>query len=193
MESFWGDAETKVDFAGELKTRLEVDSYSPAVVHLDLDVLDDSGGKINDYPSPGGLFEEELVSCMEIVARMIIPRSLTVCALGPGVGDRDKTADIAIRAIVTFVKGILSKGVSKSGWLLSILGYWKSPRMGMGDNLETLRTGPQKNASSRKRYLFVGSLYRKPVAFTPSMLRQIEGAPARKQVRTPTRILNTAA
>ncbi|KAL4982502.1 arginase [Aspergillus falconensis] len=110
MQSIWGDAEKKVDFAAELKTRLEQRSYSPALVHLDLDVLDDSYGKVNDYPSPGGLFEPDLISCMEIVPQMVTPTSLTVCSFDPDAGDGDKIARIAVRAITTFVKSLLKKG-----------------------------------------------------------------------------------
>ncbi|KAL4791128.1 arginase [Aspergillus venezuelensis] len=114
MHSIWGDAEKKVDFVSELKTRLEADSHHPALVHLDLDVLDDSYGKVNDYPSPGGLFEDELVSCMGIVARMVVPTSLTVCSFDPDAGDGDRIADIAVRGITAFFKGLLCKGVFNS-------------------------------------------------------------------------------
>ncbi|KAE8144333.1 hypothetical protein BDV25DRAFT_98958 [Aspergillus avenaceus] len=110
MKSIWGDTEKKVDFAAELKAQLEQRSYSPALVHLDLDVLDDSYGKVNDYPSPGGLFESDLVSCMEIVPQMSKPKSLTVCSFDPNAGDGDKIARIAVRAITTFVKSLLSEG-----------------------------------------------------------------------------------
>ncbi|KAL3429025.1 hypothetical protein BDV09DRAFT_203393 [Aspergillus tetrazonus] len=79
-------------------TRLDERSYSPALVHLDLDVLDISYGKANDYQSPGGLFESDLISCMEIVPQMATPASLTVI---PQIGNR---------AILTFVKALSSKG-----------------------------------------------------------------------------------
>ncbi|KAJ6130869.1 arginase [Penicillium capsulatum] len=53
MRSIWGNDERKVDFVDELQTELGQGSYSPALVHLDLDVLDSSYGKVNAYPSPG--------------------------------------------------------------------------------------------------------------------------------------------
>ncbi|KAJ5105959.1 arginase [Penicillium alfredii] len=53
MSAIWGDPAQEVDFAAQLRDHLEGRSYSPALVHLDLDVLDDSYGKVNDYPSPG--------------------------------------------------------------------------------------------------------------------------------------------
>ncbi|KAF5862124.1 hypothetical protein ETB97_012109 [Aspergillus alliaceus] len=110
MHSIWGGTERKVYFATELKTQLEQRSYSPALVHLDLDVLDDSYGKVNDFPSPGGLLEADLVSCMELVPKMTTPKSLTVCSFDLDSGDGDKIARIAIRAITSFVKSLLSEG-----------------------------------------------------------------------------------
>lgn len=111
MQVIWGSTEgAKVDFVRELKTRLAQQSYSPALVHLDLDVLDDSYGKVNSYPSPGGLFEDELVECMGLVPRMAGAKSLTVCSFDPDAGDGDRIAGIAVRAITTFVKSLLDTG-----------------------------------------------------------------------------------
>ncbi|PIG87038.1 arginase [Aspergillus arachidicola] len=86
-------------------------SYGSALVHLDLDVLDESYGKVNDYPSPGGLMEEDLVACMDLVPRLSGPRSLTVCSFDPDAGDGDTIARIGIRAIRAFVEALLETGV----------------------------------------------------------------------------------
>lgn len=51
-----------------------------------LDVLDGPYGKVNDYPSPGGLSESHLVSCMDLVPKKSSPTSLTVCS--PALGAR---------------------------------------------------------------------------------------------------------
>jgi arginase len=110
MQSTWGSTETKVDFAAELKTQLQRKNYSPALVHLDLDVLDESYGKVNDYPSPGGMFESDLIACMELVPRFAAPKSLTVCSFDSDAGDGDKIATIAIRAITTFVESLVTSG-----------------------------------------------------------------------------------
>ncbi|KAE8385721.1 arginase [Aspergillus alliaceus] len=96
MHSIWGGTERKVDFATELKTQLEQRPYSPALV--------------NDFPSPGGLLESDLVSCMELVPKMTTQKSLTVCSFDLDAGDGDKIARIAIRAITIFVKSLLSEG-----------------------------------------------------------------------------------
>lgn len=110
MTAIWGDAEKKVDFARELDVQMQRRSYSPALVHLDLDVLDASYGKVNDYPSPGGLSEADLVKCMDLVPRRTTPMSLTVCSFDPDTGDGYKIAGIGIRAIVTFVRGLVNTG-----------------------------------------------------------------------------------
>lgn len=108
MTSIWGRSDVKVDFVAQMKQELSARSYGPALVHLDLDVLDESYGKVNDYPSPGGMMEEELIACVDMVPRMdTSPQSLTVCSFDPNAGDGDKIATIAIRAITTFVQALL--------------------------------------------------------------------------------------
>lgn len=110
MAAIWGNVSKKVDFTAELDAELSKKSFSPALVHLDLDVLDKSYGKVNDYPSPGGMFEQDLISCMELVPKAAVPKSLTVCSFDPNVGDGDKIARIGIRAITTFVQTLLNTG-----------------------------------------------------------------------------------
>ncbi|OJZ84274.1 hypothetical protein ASPFODRAFT_48278 [Aspergillus luchuensis CBS 106.47] len=111
MSAIWGDSDRKVDFVGELRRELDLKSYDPALVHLDLDVLDETYGKVNDYPSPGGLFERDLLSCMGLVPTRSTPRSLTVCSFDPDVGDGDRIAKIAVRAVTAFVRSLLDTGV----------------------------------------------------------------------------------
>ncbi|PYI11001.1 arginase [Aspergillus sclerotiicarbonarius CBS 121057] len=107
MHAIWGETSRKVEFASELRKQLGLKSYDPALVHLDLDVLDKSYGKVNDYPSPGGLFESDLIACMDLVPKRSTPKSLTVCSFDPNTGDGDRIAQIAIRAITTFVQSLL--------------------------------------------------------------------------------------
>lgn len=111
METIWGDVERKVDFPARLKECLEERQYSPALVHLDLDVLDESYGKVNSYPSPGGMFEDQLVKCMDMVPKKATPRSLTVCSFDPDAGDGDRIAGIGIRAIKAFVQSLMDTDV----------------------------------------------------------------------------------
>ena len=110
MRSVWGDTGKKVDFVAELRERLGERNYRRSVVHLDLDCLDESYGKVNSYPSPGGLFEEDLVACMRLVGEAE-PLSLTVCSFDPDAGDGDRIAGIGIRAIASFVGSLLERGV----------------------------------------------------------------------------------
>ncbi|CAI7642471.1 unnamed protein product [Penicillium pancosmium] len=98
MHSVWGSIERKVDFAKELEAQLDKCSYSQALVHLDLDVLDESYG---------GLLEDELVACMGMLPNKAVPKSLTVCSFDPHSGDGDKIAHIAIRAIETFFQSLI--------------------------------------------------------------------------------------
>jgi arginase len=107
----WGGVERKVDFAAELQARLEAKDYSPALVHLDLDVLDETVGKVNGYESAGGLTEEDLVKCMRMVPLKATPKSLTVCSFNPNLGDGDKIAAIGVRAVVEFMASLLESGV----------------------------------------------------------------------------------
>ena len=105
-----GGQERKVDFVAALKQHLSQRDYSPALVHLDLDVLDKSVGKVNGYESEGGLSEEELVACLSLVPKHTKAESLTVCSFDPNPGDGDKIARIAIRAIVAFAEAMLEGG-----------------------------------------------------------------------------------
>lgn len=111
MTAIWGKTDCKVDYVAELRRHLDTKAYNPALVHLDLDVLDESYGKVNDYPSPGGLFESELITCMRMVPEKSIPKSLTVCSFDPDAGDGDKIASIAVRAIEAFCRSLLENGV----------------------------------------------------------------------------------
>ncbi|CBF74993.1 uncharacterized protein ANIA_03965 [Aspergillus nidulans FGSC A4] len=104
------DAHDYLDSPDVKWTRLDERSYSPALVQLSLDVLDISYGKVSDYPPPGGLFESNLISCMEIVPQMVTPGSLAVCSFDPDAGDGDRMAQIGTRAILTCVKALLSEG-----------------------------------------------------------------------------------
>lgn len=106
MDVIWGDATKKVDFKVALEAVLESKNFIPVLVHLDLDVLDESLGNVNNYPSPGGLHEEELVAWLGLVLKKATPASLTVCSFDPDTGGGDKIAEIGIRAVITFLKGI---------------------------------------------------------------------------------------
>lgn len=63
VDAVWGSTASEVDYVKELSSKLDQKSFSPALVHLDLDVLDQSlGNKVNGYESDGDLSEDELLT-----------------------------------------------------------------------------------------------------------------------------------
>ena len=56
----WGDDTKRVGCATELSLSLERKMYSPALVHLDLDMLDETLGKVNGYESPSCLISGQV-------------------------------------------------------------------------------------------------------------------------------------
>ncbi|KAJ5742538.1 uncharacterized protein N7511_011270 [Penicillium nucicola] len=76
-----------------------------------LDVLDSSYGKVNDYPSAGGMFGSDLITNLALLPKKATPRSLTVCSFDPDAGDGDKIASIAVRAISAFTRSLLEMGL----------------------------------------------------------------------------------
>ncbi|WBW75422.1 arginase protein [Schizosaccharomyces osmophilus] len=95
----------RLDFVRELITQLERRSYSPALVHVGLDVLGKSCRKDNDYPSLVDFLESDLIACMNLIPKTCTPKSLTVSSFDSDAGDGDKIAQIAIR-INTFVQSL---------------------------------------------------------------------------------------
>lgn len=111
VEVIWGDAKKHVDFKSELAKILERRDFSTALVHLDLDVLDKSVGKVNGFESAGGLFEDDLIECFSMVPKKATPASLTVCSFDPNLGDGDKIAKIGVSAIIASAKSLLETSV----------------------------------------------------------------------------------
>jgi arginase len=105
-EVIWGDPDKKVNLAAEAS--LCKKDLSPTLVHLNLDILDESIGTVNGVESAEGLLEDDLMKCMEVLPEEATPASLTVCSFNPKLGDGDKIADIGVRAIVTFVKSLIT-------------------------------------------------------------------------------------
>ena len=101
------------DLAGELAGVLgdghdDDDDGLECSVHVDLDCLDTGIGMANEYAAAGGLSEEDLKGCLEVVGRRRVPVSLTVASFNPGLEGGEKIADVAVDAIVDFVKLLLS-------------------------------------------------------------------------------------
>lgn len=88
-----------IDFAGRLRDVLDGESGRSCLVHVDLDCLDSSIGKANEFAAPGGLSESDLLRCFEVVSRERRPAALTVASFNPGLEGGDRIADVAVDAI----------------------------------------------------------------------------------------------
>ncbi|KXX79656.1 Arginase [Madurella mycetomatis] len=106
-------AEAKVDFVGGLGRALERKKLGPTMVHLDLDCLDSSLGKVNKFASPRGLFEEDLYGCLEKTVTLAEPLTLTVASFDPSCDEQgaETIAKIAIGAVSKFVASLVSAGM----------------------------------------------------------------------------------
>ncbi|KAF4475867.1 hypothetical protein FAGAP_12550 [Fusarium agapanthi] len=77
VDVIWGDANEKVDFTSALAETLDRrDDIQQAHIHFDLDVLDDSLGRVNEFPSPGGFLPEDVMGLMGMIPTKINPTSL---------------------------------------------------------------------------------------------------------------------
>ncbi|CZT16864.1 related to arginase/agmatinase/formimionoglutamate hydrolase, arginase family [Ramularia collo-cygni] len=110
LDVVWGSTEKHVEYEADLSAILERRRLGSVCVHLDLDVLDDTLGPVNEYPSPGGMLESDVLSCLKMVPNKCSPASLTVCSFNPDAGDGDKIADIAVKAVVGFVGSLVETG-----------------------------------------------------------------------------------
>lgn len=73
------------------------------LVHVDLDCLDTSVGRVNEYAAPGGLHEEDLLNCLDVVVTKRRPIALTIASFNPYLGGGDTVAEIAVKAILNII------------------------------------------------------------------------------------------
>lgn len=111
VDVVWGEGGRRVDFAAELEGMLDGKEMGQALVHLDLDCLDESLGRVNEYPSPGGLLEDDLFKSLSLVPAKVTPVSLTVCSFNPNLEGGDRIAKIAVEAMCRFVESLVDSGV----------------------------------------------------------------------------------
>ncbi|KAF9636650.1 putative arginase protein [Lasiodiplodia theobromae] len=109
----WGGAVAKKDYAKELGAVLEArgKGKKKTHVHFDLDVLDESLGRANDWPSPGGFLEEDALAVMGMLPQKTEPTSLVVCSFDPRLEGGDTVARLAVRATCRFVEGLFETEV----------------------------------------------------------------------------------
>lgn len=103
----YGDLQKKPDFASQLNEALDDADFTSAIVHLDLDCLDTSVGRANEYAAPGGLEEIDLLKCFNVISTKLSPVALTVASFNPGFEGGKQIADAGVRAISCLVSGLL--------------------------------------------------------------------------------------
>jgi len=111
----WGSVENKVDYQGELggildKKKQDKKKLEDTMIHLDLDCLDISLGKVNQFAAPGGLLEDDLHACLKTISARTRPASLTVASFDPTLGGGQRIADITVQAIKTFIGSLVASG-----------------------------------------------------------------------------------
>lgn len=112
VDVVWGRVDEKVDFTADLATILDRRSdIQDAHIHLDLDVLDESLGRVNEFPSPGGYLPEDLMGLMQMLPTKVNPTSLVVCSFNPRLEGGDTVARLACQAIYSLINGLIEKGV----------------------------------------------------------------------------------
>ncbi|GAB1318410.1 Ureohydrolase [Madurella fahalii] len=116
FDVIWGcrtEVETKADFVEGLARALWRKELGPTMVHLDLDCLDSSLGKVNKFASPGGLFEEDIYECLEKTVTLAEPQALTVASFDPSCDEKgaERIAEVAIAAVSKFAAALLTAGM----------------------------------------------------------------------------------
>ena len=76
-------------------------------IHLDLDVLDELLGRVNSYPSPGGMEKKDLLVCLDVIPRKAQPSSLAVYLFDPRLEGGDTIVRIAVDGIIHLVEGLV--------------------------------------------------------------------------------------
>ncbi len=68
-------------------------------VHIDLDVLDADMAPVNKFSTPGGLTPEQLLDCLEAVARHVPILAAGVTAFDPSYDTEGATTDVALKVV----------------------------------------------------------------------------------------------
>lgn len=113
ISSVFGSTNGPTDYAKALRAKLGQISFRRAVVHLDLDCLDTSVGRANEYAAPGGLSADELVECVDEICCRIQPRALTIASFDPDLKGAERISEAATSAALAVVQS-LQPNVSQS-------------------------------------------------------------------------------
>ncbi|OAA79861.1 arginase [Akanthomyces lecanii RCEF 1005] len=110
VDAVWGSTTKMVDFEAELCALLQRRKLGSAHVHLDLDVLDESLGRVNEYPSAGGFLAEDLKKVMAMIPTQVQPTSLVICGFNPRLEGGNTIARLAVQAARCFVSNLEKNG-----------------------------------------------------------------------------------
>lgn len=102
----YGHKDIPVDSVNELDQELQKASLRPAAIHLDIDCLDTTPGKANEYAAPGRLSSDDSSRCMGLVLERASPVAMTVASYNRNLGDRITIAEAAIDAIWEVVASV---------------------------------------------------------------------------------------
>ncbi|KAK4237538.1 hypothetical protein C8A03DRAFT_44624 [Achaetomium macrosporum] len=119
MAVVWGDPTRKVDFEAGLRNELHrvFGNEPPAatLIHLDVDSLDSSLGKANQFACSGGLLKEDLLGCMVAITERRRPLAFTIASFDP-LCDTDDSARRLAAAVIQAVGKVLT-GLQGAGLL----------------------------------------------------------------------------
>lgn len=88
----------QVPFAADLGRLLGSAPFDRAVVHLDLDCLDPSVGRANEYAAPDRLDSDELIACLATTCAHARPVAMTIASFNPDLEEGSRLAATAIAA-----------------------------------------------------------------------------------------------
>ena len=98
IRSTYGGDDRPTDFARELEGQL-TGFPARALIHLDdLDCLDTSLGRANEYAAPGGLLAEDLLRCLAVTLTRTRPAALTIASFNPDLPDNTEIVSTALDA-----------------------------------------------------------------------------------------------
>ncbi|KAK5099009.1 hypothetical protein LTR70_000869 [Exophiala xenobiotica] len=83
-----------------------------STLHLDVDVLDTSVGRANEFAVEGGLGEQDLIDCMDLVGEKREVKAMHVASLNPEYERWENIARVAIRAIIHIIQNVFDDGSS---------------------------------------------------------------------------------
>jgi arginase len=103
-----GSTVHEIDFAKELENALGRVDAGRMAIHIDLDCLDTSVGRANEYAAPGGLDPGQLNDCLAAVCRKAKPLSLTIASFNPDLDGADAISPAGIASAVLVAKAALA-------------------------------------------------------------------------------------